>query len=156
MTMLTSWRGPDGVWHAYPKNADETLCGLPASRQQGRRRVPSCHECLAVIVAEEPRMPSWWRLDPDRPAAVIESALKPDPPVPGDGSCVVCGKQRKPERSRRYAKDAAERDPFCSSPCCRIYHGCELAVSGSEEQEEGGRMSAAQHASNLRRMGTAA
>lgn len=46
-----------------------------------------------------------------------------DPAVPLDGSCVVCGRQRHPERSQAYAKGCAEIDAFCSSTCARRFHG---------------------------------
>lgn len=49
-----------------------------------------------------------------------------DPPVREDGRCFVCLKDRKPERSRRYAGDIAEFDPFCSMPCARAFYGCSL------------------------------
>jgi hypothetical protein len=50
------------------------------------------------------------------------SLTRPDPPVPADGSCYVCGKPRHPERSKRYAPGIAALDPFCSNMCCRAYH----------------------------------
>lgn len=46
-----------------------------------------------------------------------------DPPVPPDGTCATCGKPRDPERSRKYARLEADRDPFCSVRCCRSFHG---------------------------------
>jgi hypothetical protein len=59
---------------------------------------------------------------------------EPDPPVRKDGRCAVpsCKQKRtrlhpktakrKPEG--RYAtRDDYARDPFCSSVCCRAYHG---------------------------------
>lgn len=45
-----------------------------------------------------------------------------DPPVREDGKCVVCLKDRKPERSKRYAGITAELDPFCSNICARAWH----------------------------------
>jgi hypothetical protein len=56
-------------------------------------------------------------------------AVRPivDPPVRPDDRCVVCGRPRIPERSRRYAGYEADRDAFCSSRCARAYFGCELA-----------------------------
>jgi len=60
-----------------------------------------------------------------------------------DGKCVVCGKSRKTKRSKRYGKDAAERDPFCSTQCCRAYHGNPLSARSIWEQDYGvGRVSA--------------
>lgn len=46
-----------------------------------------------------------------------------DPPVRADGRCHVCAKQRKPERSKKYAGLTAETDPFCSVECVRAYYG---------------------------------
>lgn len=51
---------------------------------------------------------------------------RPDPPVPSDGSCYVCGGDRRTDQSRRYAGVAALLDPFCSNTCARAYHGVEL------------------------------
>lgn len=45
-----------------------------------------------------------------------------DPPARPDGLCVVCLQPRRPERSRRYARDIAEREPFCSTDCARAWH----------------------------------
>lgn len=53
---------------------------------------------------------------------VVPLPKRPDPPVPAGGGCYVCGKQRQPRRSRRYAGLAAEIDPFCSNGCARDYH----------------------------------
>lgn len=70
-----------------------------------------------------------------------------DPRVRKDGKCVTC-KKPKPvlKRSlRKYAGNQYDRDPFCSSRCCRRFHGCELANDHglSEEviqaREEAGR-----------------
>ncbi len=47
--------------------------------------------------------------------------LKPVPPVPKDGTCIVCGKKRHPERSRRYGGVHAELDPFCCSAHARLW-----------------------------------
>lgn len=55
--------------------------------------------------------------DSDEPREILD-----DPPVRGDGLCVVCEKPRKPERSRQYGGIEAERDPFCSVTCCREWH----------------------------------
>jgi hypothetical protein len=54
-----------------------------------------------------------------------------DPPVRTDGRCVVCDKPRSPWRSKRYGKLEAERDPFCSSTCCRVWHGVSLRATPS-------------------------
>lgn len=55
----------------------------------------------------------------------------PDPPVRADGKCVVCGRGRKIKRSGKYGLDkngrrVAATDPFCSTQCCREYHGTSL------------------------------
>jgi hypothetical protein len=54
---------------------------------------------------------------------VIDPAIfEGDPPVREDGTCFVCLKPRRPERSRRYAGDIAVFDPFCSNTCAREWH----------------------------------
>ena len=58
--------------------------------------------------------------------------MLPDPPCPKGGRCVVCGKPRKPQRSRKYAGGRAESDPFCSTVCCREWHGTQLRPTGRE------------------------
>jgi hypothetical protein len=45
-----------------------------------------------------------------------------DPAVREDGLCFICLKPRRPERSKKYARAIAERDPFCSSTCARTWH----------------------------------
>jgi hypothetical protein len=52
--------------------------------------------------------------------------MNPDPKRRADGRCAQCGepikvaaKMREPHRSE------ARRDPFCSSECCRLWHGLE-------------------------------
>ena len=67
--------------------------------------------------------------------------MKPDPRIPPDGSCAVCGKPRQPQRSRRYGRLEAERDPFCSSPCAREWHknplpGGQKTAPGIREDDE--------------------
>lgn len=52
--------------------------------------------------------------------------MKSDPPVRKDGRCWDCQEPRRPERSRKYGKAAAELDPFCSVECARRYHGTSL------------------------------
>lgn len=49
--------------------------------------------------------------------------MRPDPPIPPGGGCAQCGQPRRPERSAKYAKDAAMRDPFCSRDCAEEWHG---------------------------------
>ncbi len=38
-----------------------------------------------------------------------------------DGSCLVCGKKRHPERSRRYGGVHAELDAFCCTEHARAW-----------------------------------
>jgi hypothetical protein len=66
-------------------------------------------------------------LDPKLLARFAE-LTKDEPAVPADGSCAVCGKPRKPERSRKYAHGCAEIDPFCSVECARKFHGTSLPI----------------------------
>jgi len=57
---------------------------------------------------------------------------KPEPRPRPDGRCALktCGKMRKlPANPGRHLKLAHyELDPFCSSTCCRIYHGTVVEV----------------------------
>jgi len=69
---------------------------------------------------------------------VIDAAVfHGDPPVREDGRCLTCLGPRHPERSQRYAPGIAQRDPWCSSPCARAWHGCALpAGTGNEPMTE--------------------
>lgn len=61
-----------------------------------------------------------------------------DPPVRTDGGCAKCFKPRRPERSAKYGGVAPELDPFCSSECCRAWHGTpirEVSIWGREPLE---------------------
>lgn len=49
--------------------------------------------------------------------------IRPDPPVRKDKKCVVCRGDRDPSRSRKYGQDVAADDPFCSTACCKAWHG---------------------------------
>ena len=49
------------------------------------------------------------------------------PAVPEDGTCAQCGKPRHLKQTGFYRLHA-ERDPFCSAQCCRVYYGCPLPV----------------------------
>ena len=62
------------------------------------------------------------------------TVLRREPRVRMDGRCARpgCGKLRHPERSRRYAKDEALRDPFCSTECCKRFFKVR-AASGNDE-----------------------
>ena len=69
-----------------------------------------------------------------------------EPRVRKDGRCARPGCNRKLPRSKRakkYAGDWLELDPFCSSRCCRAFHGCSLAsevdLDASERRSEQGR-----------------
>jgi endogenous inhibitor of DNA gyrase (YacG/DUF329 family) len=58
----------------------------------------------------------------------LERPIATDPPVRTDGKCVVCGKARKiTKQTWKYAKGAADVDPFCSTRCARIYYDTPLA-----------------------------
>lgn len=60
--------------------------------------------------------------------------MRLDPPVRLDGRCVHCGGPRT-VRQNRYSGLAAALDPFCSSACCRAWHG----VAEREHQPQGRR-----------------
>jgi hypothetical protein len=71
-------------------------------------------------------------------ASGLRTRMPKDPPVRDDGRCAQCGKPRRPERSRSYGGYAAEADAFCSTDCCRVWHGCEVGghpSTGAEEDE---------------------
>jgi hypothetical protein len=54
----------------------------------------------------------------------LERPIATDPPVRADGKCYVCGKSRKiTKQTRKYAKHAADVDPFCSGNCARRWYG---------------------------------
>src|SRR5262245_48295450 len=55
--------------------------------------------------------------------------MRRDPRVRKDNLCVQCMKPRRTvtREMRQYAGDQIERDPFCSSTCCRAWHGTSLA-----------------------------
>jgi hypothetical protein len=54
-----------------------------------------------------------------------------DPPVPVDGSCARCGGQRRippANAAKLYATaELYAREPFCSTECCREWHGCVIS-----------------------------
>jgi hypothetical protein len=58
--------------------------------------------------------------------------MRPDPKVRPDGKCANpgCDNMRKPERSRRYGKAAAELDPFCSTVCAKAWHDVDVQTLG--------------------------
>jgi hypothetical protein len=49
-----------------------------------------------------------------------------DPPVPKDGTCVVCGGPRRLEKIKQVYREAMLGDPFCSNTCCRDWYGVPL------------------------------
>lgn len=59
-----------------------------------------------------------------------------DPKVRKDGRCAQCRKPKpvlKPSL-RKYAGDQTERDPFCSSLCCRRWFG--IQIPGDDAPDE--------------------
>lgn len=63
--------------------------------------------------------------------------MKADPPVRADGRCARpgCGKPRKmPKAQKGIDPLAYERDPFCSTECCRRYHGAALPERDATKQ----------------------
>jgi hypothetical protein len=62
--------------------------------------------------------------------------VTPDPAVRKDGKCALAGCSKKrpitqadaklQRRLRVYAGGQADADPFCSSRCCRRFHGTEV------------------------------
>ena len=78
-----------------------------------------------------------------------------DPRVRSDGLCAECGKTRAAKRGAAgKAGDNAARieperlaDPFCSSTCCRAFHGCDLDTNraSSEGGTVGGQAAAAKY-----------
>ena len=114
-------------------------CGVTfeQERKHGRPRRYCSDACKAAgkspveVVAVVPALPT----------------IKEDPPVRADGRCAGpgCRKLRKvSEQARKYAGAQLDLDPFCSTTCCRKWHGCELAVVGTEAQTEGDKTSASQ------------
>lgn len=59
-----------------------------------------------------------------------------DPSPRADGKCAVCRKKRPdPGRKGEHARRPGWReewaaDPFCSSTCCRKFHGCAIVEDG--------------------------
>ena len=66
---------------------------------------------------------------PSRPVAT--RTQRADPPVRSDRRCAQRGCTRQlatiTSRHRRYGGDALLVEPFCSTECCRAYHGVGLA-----------------------------
>lgn len=52
-----------------------------------------------------------------------------------ESACIQCGRDRHPERSRSYGKDAALADPFCSRVCCEKWHGIAEAAEVKSEED---------------------
>lgn len=63
--------------------------------------------------------------------------MKKDPPIRKDGKCAVCKQPIKPVKPQRGVPIAAYNDPFCSSRCCRQYHG--TSIKESEQDYKGRR-----------------
>ena len=56
--------------------------------------------------------------------------MKPDPIPRADGRCARAGCS-KPIAIKRHAKvppAAYAGEPFCSTECCKVYHGVELST----------------------------
>ena len=47
--------------------------------------------------------------------------MKPEPKIPKDGKCIVCGKPLV--KIKQYG--TGSEDAFCSTGCCRKYFGTE-------------------------------
>jgi hypothetical protein len=76
--------------------------------------------------------------------------MRPDPPTMPDGSCAQCHKNKREVRhgsrtgaqrtaagtshNQRQIEREAEQDPFCSTYCCRKFHG--LLTEGEIERKE--------------------
>ena len=84
---------------------------------------------------ERVAVPSSTGLTVGRSVADIRG-VKVDPPVRADGCCATCGKPRNPERSERYGREFALRDPFCSSLCAMRWHGVPTPRELLEERQE--------------------
>jgi hypothetical protein len=57
------------------------------------------------------------------------SELREDPPVRWDGRCAVCFGPRLPKPLKPVYQGEAERDPFCSTVCARVFHGVQLPAT---------------------------
>lgn len=60
-----------------------------------------------------------------------------DPPVRKDGKCARdgCGRLRKVTKQvRKYAGDQIDFDPFCSTECCRKFHGLTWRNDNPDEE----------------------
>lgn len=61
--------------------------------------------------------------------------MKDDPPVRADGNCYGCGAPRRiTAQAQKYAGVQLELDPWCSSKCCRAWHGTALPLTGQERR----------------------
>lgn len=71
------------------------------------------------------------------------AALRPDPPVRDDGLCAYdgCEKMRVVPKQTYATREEHEADPFCSTVCCRHYHGVEMGAEapGELRKQRGGR-----------------
>lgn len=48
--------------------------------------------------------------------------MKPDPPIPKDGTCAVCRKPRREVKPQKGVPPELYVDAFCSTECARAYH----------------------------------
>lgn len=66
--------------------------------------------------------------------------LKPDPPV--RAKCAQCGKKRAAVKPHHGVPAENLVDPFCSTDCCRAWHGVEsvLAKKGPPRKYTEGRL----------------
>ena len=58
-----------------------------------------------------------------------------DPLPPEDGSCIQCGQPRTYGKLTALYRVHADRDPFCSAKCCRVYYGCPLPIISGHGQK---------------------
>jgi hypothetical protein len=66
--------------------------------------------------------------------------MRRDPPVRRDGRCAQCKGERATPKGRAYARTGEiERDPFCSTQCCKAYHGVKLSSPESNRKRGPGR-----------------
>lgn len=66
--------------------------------------------------------------------------MKADPPRRKDGRCAREGCTKTIRAYRPPTKDVpkwvADNEPFCSSTCCRAYHGFPIVAAEDEERIE--------------------
>ncbi len=62
--------------------------------------------------------------------------MRPDPPLNPDGTCAHCGRERKNAVWSKYGGNSAIEDPFCSTVCCRKWHGTFVETAPQMKQRE--------------------